>query len=238
MRSARSGLLVLGLGLGLALGAPSSAFGQAEFTDTLLQGELWMPFQAIAPGELERRVPDEEKIDALLEEMQTVFSGMVYGWSFVYRPADPARQVEEFLDVDPLGRIVGTTGDPATARALAVATRTDQTSGIMTVSFRYYLAPHESARRRAWGATNLDQASGVGRADAVDRLESRLEALKQSLKQAVRNLLRPRVHNRPQEIRGEALLREVPRYSLQSGRYVCSARYQVRIISIRDYPLY
>jgi len=220
----------------LVLGAVSVG-AQAEFTDTILQGELWMPFQALTPGELEKRVPDEQKLDALLEEMQVVFSGMVYGWSFTYRPVDPDRKVDEFLDVVPLGRIVGTTGDPTTARAMAVATRTDD-QGILSVQFRYYLPAYESARRRAWASFNLDQAMGTGRAKVVDRLESRLDALRQSLKEAVRALLRPRYFNRPQEITGEALLREVPRYSLQSGQYVCTARYQVRILKVREYPIY
>ena len=213
-------------------------FSQEEFTDTTLQGELWLPFQAVTPGEIEKRVPDQEKLDALLEEMQTVFSGMVYGWAFQYRPAAPERTVPEYLDVTPLGRIVGTTGDAKTARALAVATRTDEATGILTVTFRYYLQPYEAARRQAWGSFNLDQANGTGKAKAVDRLESRLDALRQAVKEAVRNLLRPRVYNKPQEVKGEVLLREVPRYSLQSGQYVCSARFQVRILNIREYPLY
>ena len=197
-----------------------------------------MPFASIVPGELERRVPDQEKLDALLEEMQTVFSGMVYGWSFVYRPVDPARKVEEYLDVVPLGRIIGSTGDPATARALAISTRLDEKTGVLTVLFRYYLPPYEAARRQAWGSFNLDQAAGTGRAKVVDRLESRLDALRQAVKEAVRNLLRPKVYNRPQEIRGEAVLREVPRYGIQSGQYLCSAKFQMRILGIREYPVY
>jgi len=222
--------------LGLWVGGP--VFSQAEFTDTILQGELWLPFQAVVPGELEKRVPDDQKLDALLEEMQQVFSGMVYGWSFTYRPADKDRRVAEALDVVLLGRIVGTTGDPKTARAMAVATRLDEQTGVLTVSFRYYMPAFEVARRQAWGSFNLEQAAGVGSSPVVDRLESRIEALRQAIKQAVRNLLRPKVYNRPQEIRGEALLREVPRYFLQSGQYVCSARFQMRILSVREYPLY
>lgn len=229
-------LRLLTLGGWLVLAAP--IFGQAEFTDTILQGELWMPFQALVPGELEKRVPDEQKLDALLEEMQEVFSGMIYGWSFTYRPIDKDRGVAEALDVVPLGRIVGTTGDPKTARALAVATRVDEQSGVLTVSFRYYMQPFEAQRRQAWASFNLEQAAGVGKAKIVDRLESRIEALRQAIKEAVRNLLRPKIYNRPQEIRGEALLRQVPMYSLQSGQYVCSARFQIRILSVRDYPLY
>jgi hypothetical protein len=197
-----------------------------------------MPFQPIVPGEVEKAVPDSKKLDALLEEMQTVFSGMVYGWSFVYRPVDPARNVPEGLDVKPLGRIVASRGDPATARALAVSTQMDEENGVLTVLFRYYLPDFESARQRAWGTSNLDQAAGVGKTKAVDRLESRIDALHQALKEAVRNLLRPKYLNRPEEIRGEALLREVPKYSLQSGQYVCSARFQVRILGVREYPAY
>jgi len=197
-----------------------------------------MPFQALVPGELEEKTPDNVKLDAMLEEMQTVFSGMIYGWSFDYRPVDPDRKVPEFLDVKPLGRIVGTTGDPKTARALAVATRVDDDQGIFAVTFRYSMTPFESQRRRSWASSDLDQAAGVGKAKVVDRLESRLDALRQSLKQAVRNLLRPRVLNRPQEITGEALLREVPRYYLESGQYVCSAKFVLRIAQVREYPLY
>ena len=218
------------------LSAP--AFGQAAFTDTLLQGELWMPFQALAPGELEEHTPDQAKLDAMLEEMQQVFSGMIYGWSFRYRPVDPDRKVPEALEVTALGRIVGTTGDPKTARAVAVATRTDAQAGILAVTFRYEMTPFESQRRRAWGSAALDEAGGTGKAKIVDRLESRLDALRQSLKDAIRNLLRPRVFNRPQEITGEALLLEVPRYYLESGQYVCSARYILRVANIREYPLY
>jgi len=217
---------------------PGALASQAEFTDTILQGELWLPFQAVVPGELEKRVPDQQKLDALLEEMHTVFSGMIYGWSFTYRPVAPERGVSEALDVVPLGRILGTTGDPATARALAVSTRLDEESGTLTVLFRYYMPPFEASRRLAWASTNLEQSAGVGKAKAVDRLESRLDALRQAVKEAVRNLLRPRVHNRPQEIKGEALLRQVPLYSLQSGQYVCSAKFQIRIIRVREYPLY
>ncbi len=108
----------------------------------------------------------------------------------------------------------------------------------MTVLFRYYMPPFEASRRQAWVSGDLDQSAGVGKANAVDRLESRLDALRQALKEAVRNLLRPRYYNRPQEIKGEALLREAPRYYLQAGQYVCSARFQIRILNVREYPLY
>lgn len=218
--------------------AAASLSAQAEFTDTTLQGELWMPFQPIVPGELEKQVPDETKLADLLSEVQTVFSGMVYGWSFVYRPVDPSRKVPEFLEVKSLGQIVASRGDPATARALAVSTRLDEDQGVMTVLFRYYMPDFEAARRRAWASADLDQAAGVGKTKAVDRLESRVGALHQSLKEAVRALLRPRYYNRPEEIRGEALLREVPRYYLESGQFVCSAKYQVRILGVREYPAY
>jgi len=234
VKRVRPQLLVLLLGTLVA----GPVLGQADFSDTVFQGELWMPFAAVTPGELERKTPDQEKLDALLEEMQMVFSGMVYGWSFTYRPVDPARKVDEFLDVVPLGRIVGSQGDVATARALAVSTRIDEKAGTLVVLFRYYLAPHEAARRQAWGSFNLDQAAGIGKAKVVDRLESRLEALRQAVKESVRNLLRPKVYNRPQEIRGEALLREIPRYSIQSGQYVCTAKFQMRILNVREYPLY
>ena len=107
---------------------------------------------------------------------------------------------------------------------------------IRTVLFRYRMADFEAERRQSWGSFNLEQAAGTGYAPVVDRLESRIDALKQASKEALRNLLRPKVYNKPAEIQGEILLRQVPLYSLDAGRYRCVASFQVRVLSIRDYP--
>ncbi len=59
--------------LSLLLFGPGPLEAQAEFTDTTLQGELWMPFQAIVPGELEKRVPDSKKLDDLWKRCRPSF---------------------------------------------------------------------------------------------------------------------------------------------------------------------
>jgi len=225
---------VLPLLLCLILCVPLTS--QAVFTDNQLQGELWMTLQPILPQELERRAHDKEKLDALLKEMTAVFSGMIYGWSFDYRPIAPDRNVPEKLDVVPLGHIVGTTGNVKTSRAWAWATHLNDETGILVVDFRYIMTPFEVERRSAWASANMDTAVGRGRAPLVDRWESRLDALHQALKDAVRNLLRPQYYNRPEEIRGEAILAQVPLYGVDSGQYTCSARFQIRIFKVRDYP--
>jgi hypothetical protein len=218
--------------LALSVAAVPGLVAQEDFESTVLQGDLWLPFEAIAPGELEKRTPDNAKLDALLEEMRTVFSGMIYGWSFTYKPSDKARQAPEVLDVKSVFEI-----QKGSRRVEVAQTRFDAKTSILTVTFRYRMADFEAGRRQSWASFNLDQAAGTGYAPAVDRLESRLSALSQALKEAIRALLRPKVLNKPQEIKGEALLRQVPLYSLEAGRYRCLATFQIRILSIRDYPI-
>ncbi len=205
---------------------------QEEFESTVLQGELWMPFEPITPGELERRAPDEAKLDALLEEMRTVFSGMIYGWSFRYKPSDKVRGAVEVLEVVPIFEI-----QKGSRRVEVAQTRFIASTSVLNVLFRYRMADFEAGRRQSWASFNLDQAAGTGYSPVLDRTESRIEALYQALKEALRNLLRPQVYNKPMEIKGEALLRQVPLYALESGRYRCTASFQVRIISVRSYPL-
>ena len=205
---------------------------QEEFDSSVLQGELWLPLDPIAPGELETRTPDNAKLDALLAEMRTVFSGMIYGWSFTYKPSDKARNVKELLEVKPIFEI-----QQGSRRVEVVQTRYDTKNSVLTVLFRYRMADFESGRRNSWSSFNLDQCSGTGFSPVVDRYESRVEALRQALKEAVRNLLRPKYGNKPQEIKGDALLRQVPLYSIDAGRYRCTAGFQVRVVSVREYPL-
>ncbi|MEI8094809.1 MAG: hypothetical protein WCG80_11405 [Spirochaetales bacterium] len=224
----RAILLVLALSLLL----PAVLTAQEEFQSTVLQGEMWLPFEPITPGELEARPPDNAKLDSLLEEMRTVFSGMIYGWSFTYKPSDKARQANEVLDVKPVFEI-----QKGSRRVEVAQTRFDAKTSVLTVLFRYRMADFEAGRRQSWASFNLDQAAGTGYSPVIDRTESRVAALSQALKEAVRNLLRPKVYNKPQEIRGEALLRQVPLYTLDAGRYKCTASFQVRILSVRDYPI-
>jgi len=205
---------------------------QEEFDSSVLQGELWLPLDPIAPGELETRTPDNDKLDALLAEMRTVFSGMIYGWSFTYKPSDKARNAKEVLDVKPIFEI-----QQGSRRVEVAQTRFDTKNSVLTVLFRYRMADFEAGRRKSWSGFNLDQCSGTGFSPVVDRYESRVEALRQALKEAVRNLLRPKYGNKPQEIKGEALLRQVPLYSIDAGRYRCTGYFQVRVLSVREYPV-
>ena len=181
---------------------------------------------------VERRAPDEAKLDALLEEMRTVFSGMIYGWSFRYKPSDKVRGAVEVLEVVPIFEI-----QKGSRRVEVAQTRFIASTSVLNVLFRYRMADFEAGRRQSWASFNLDQAAGTGYSPVLDRTESRIEALYQALKEALRNLLRPQVYNKPMEIKGEALLRQVPLYALESGRYRCTASFQVRIISVRSYPL-
>lgn len=199
----------------------------------MLQADLWALLEPLGPQEVERPPLDQEIADELKAECRSYFSGMIYGWKFTYRPSDNARQVKELLEVDPLTQIPR--DDP---RMVATKVRLVESEGRVYVDFIYRLRDSEREKRKAWALTDSDQSGGRGTQRIIQRQTSRELAFDQALKDAVRNLLRPRFYNKPAEIRGEAVLRAVPRFTVLAGEFVCTATFQIRQLSVRPYSAY
>jgi hypothetical protein len=196
--------------------------------------ELWCDLDPIVQegaGSSALPIEPEEAIRRLLEEARAILSGMVYGYTFSYTPSDQAREVAESFELTPRAEIPW--GDPA----LRVAgTRLEEHR--LRAVFRYELTPDQSDWRAAWQSAGVSKAGGEGRGNVFLGYRERHAALADAVKESIRNHLRPRVLNKPREVRGEVLLWEVPGTYATAGEYHTRVVTRLRIASIIPYRVY
>ena len=171
---------------------------------------------------------DQSAEERLLREAQYVLSGMIYGWEFVYTPADPNRNVQRYFELTPLGTIPW--GDPR----LTVRSVHDEYSRLYGL-IDYRPSQIDRRRRGAWSGSDVDTAAGVGTAPLQDGFLGKQEAIHGAIRNAVREYLRRRRLNRPREAIGSLILQEAPRIRTVDGMYEARVSVFLRIERVRDY---
>ena len=172
--------------------------------------------------------PDGDVAERLLDEARTVLSGMVYGWSFLYRPPDRRREVDDVFELTLLGEIAP--GDPGlTALELA----RDGPTHFGAFEFRT-----DRSQRRSlafWRSFSQNTSAGVGRAPLVQGLAGRRAALDDALRDAVHAGLRFQYQNRPREARGSIALARPPIVRTDAGDYVYRVEVVIILGDVRPY---
>ncbi|MGL4524676.1 MAG: hypothetical protein ACRCVN_04045 [Spirochaetia bacterium] len=177
---------------------------------------------------------DRELVEAsinLLEEARLVFSGVLYGWKFYYRPSDKFKQVKEIFTLEPIAEIQ--VGDP-NLEPLAVD---HQNGSLLRMHARYYLGEKDQHHLAFRSSPSLLFASGQGNADMVSNFEGRKEAIRQSVKEAIRAYQRKRMHAKPESLSGIVFLEKPPRVYLKSGKFVADTRILFQVTSTKKYLL-
>lgn len=197
----------------------------------LLAGEFWVELDPVIQEDENSTLSEEEASKRLLEEAQYVFSGMIFGFSFLYTPLDRTREVDEIFELLPEAEIVW--GDPA----LTVAEV--RVSGNRKYALiRYY--PHDF--QKSWieysGSNLLSRASAYGYGDVFKGHSQKLKSIGEGIREAVRSYLRKRIFNKPKEIRGRAVLSDVPYVYIDAGRYVAKVRVKLDIREIIPYKIF
>ncbi len=195
-----------------------------------LEVELWIDLEpvVVAEGDEEYPLSRRTAVTRLLEEARTVISSMVYGYAFVYTPSDVIHRVQEVFGLEPLAEIVW--GDPGL--------RVRQTRVLGTrlhAVIDYALADHQQVRRDSWSSGVIPRASGVGSGNVFLGFSERRTAFENAIKEAIRAHLRPRVFNKPREVRGEVLLWDTPSTHVASGEYFTRLNVKIRITDIVPY---
>ena len=98
--------------------------------------------------------PDEAR-RRILEEARGILSAMLYGFQFVYTPADARRKTSEQFLLSPVAEIRW--GD----RRMRVA-EAELREGRLCAKVLYDLQDFQSARRRAWQSNTIPTAAGSG----------------------------------------------------------------------------
>lgn len=196
--------------------------------------ELWCDLDPIVQegagqdtGPLDR----QEAIRRLLEEARTTFSAMVYGLAFVYTPSDAARSVGEVFELTPHGTIPW--GD---LRLTVVDTRL--VGDRLHALIRYELTAEQQSWREAWQTGTIAKAAGEGTGNVFLGYRERETAMVNALKESIRSHLRPRLPNKPREVRGELLLWDLKGTYVTAGEYHTRLVTRLRLTSVIPYLLY
>ena len=214
----------------LLLGAvfPAGTTGNTA-ADGYLSGEFWWEMEPFIQG-LEYPATIEEGLTLMLEEARWIFSGMIYGFRFFYNPPEPAREVEEVYELEPLLTIPW--GDPA-LKVLNAWPRENR----YRADLEYRLSEYQLLLRMAWEGVTYPSAEGEGRYTLFEGFSGRRTALERSILEAVRGHFRPRFRNRPAAIEGQVILMEVPYLVIREGEYIGRVRLRMNL-EVRGQPAY
>jgi hypothetical protein len=152
---------------------------------------------------------------------------MIYGWSFRYEVGEKARQIEEVLELSPLGTV--TADDPAL-----------ELSDVQVKGFSIYLwsdyRPGGAQRYRLakWKSGLVRSAQGYGKSP----LDDKYAALEDAARAALRAMLQGSERNRPREASGYISLAAFPRYWLDKGQWMAAGRFRVEINEISPFAAY
>lgn len=192
-------------------GSPSVGAAGNSAVDGYLSGEFWWEADPFIGG-VEYPSTVEEGLALMLDEARWVFSGMIYGFRFFYNPPDPALEVEEVFELEPLLSIPW--GDPS-LKVLNAWPRENR----HRADLEYRLSEYQMMLRGVWEGNLLPSAEGEGRYTLFEGFSGRRAALERGVLQAVRDYFRPRLQNRPAAIEGQVALSEVPYLVIREGEY-------------------
>jgi len=180
--------------------------------------EIWSIADRIVHGD----TPVEER---LLREAQATLSAMIYGYDFVYTPEYPARGVERYFELEPVGAIRW--GDPH----LEIRDLRDERTTLYAL-IDYQLSTADRARLEAWRTTDVETSAGSGSAPLLEGYTGKIAALEEAIARAIREHLRQRYFNRPREVTGSVVLREPPRFRTVAGTYEAQVLVSIRITEV------
>lgn len=214
----------------LAFAGTSMAAARAG-ADELLVQQFWAELHPLVAGTPSGKISRDEVVKGLLEEARFVFSGMIYGFDFTYVPYDASRKVAEQFDLHPIAEIPW--GDP---NLQVLDTRVD--GGLLHVRITYSPADFQTRRYVAWSSNVLQPATGRGTASYYDGPKARSTAMEDAIKNAIREYARQRIYNKPKEIRGSLSLVEAPYIIIEQGKYVATAKINLRISDVVPYTVF
>jgi hypothetical protein len=209
-----------------------SSLLQANPTDYgLLVEEFWYELEPLVKFDDEYPIEEETAVQRLLELARYVFSGMIYGFTFSYTPADAARKISEEFNLEPVALI--SWGDP---NLEVMDTRVEERRLYARIS--YTPREFQQAWLAGWDSNEIPAAAGEGRSSFIrDRLD-KVPVIEEAVKQAVRDYVRKRVFDKPKEITGSVILRNAPIIYSMSGEYMARVGIKLKIDEIQPYRLF
>lgn len=204
----------------------------------VIRGEVFVDLEPIYAGHVDNEYPLDVPTAGrrALEEAALFYSAMIYGWSFHYDVGERARQIEEILELEPVGLIkFGDSG--------LKVTDTEIRDMQLRVWTDYHLNDSQQRRLQVWRTGMIRNAQAVGYgppslAEYPGWLAVKKMALEDAARAALRAALRGSERNRPKEVTGLISIASFPRFFIESGRWAAAARFRIQIIEIIPFSAY
>ncbi len=155
-----------------------------------------------------------------------LLSGMVYGYTFSYRPLDRTRGISEEFILESAAELGTRLPPPVDARGR---------ENRAMLLYRYYPEKEEYLRISSWLSAAIPSVIGYGEGRYILGHEGKMEAYRQALKEAVREYARARIRNKPRRLEGSLFLIDTPTVGVQAGKYTVRMRLK---ISLREVDAY
>ncbi len=212
----------------------------AEFPVDLATPPSVSGFSGVIDPAYVARIPDGEAALALLAEARWVFSGMVWGFDYVYTPSDKARAIEELFEIRPRSAEAGTGLD-----LRPVSARLETTTLIALVAYKpnwieqRQMASWKNSSAAIQGSgTALAFRTGTEGEQAAAQVIARRDAVTDAAQEALRAYLRGVTHNKPREVRGSFALAAAPRLFIRAGSWKATVKIYARVDEIIAYGAY
>ena len=216
----------------LLLCLPPAATSASDDPPRRITGEFWAELEPISLEGAQYGPPSrKEQVQAMLEEARFVFSGMIYGFSFVYTPSDKVRQVEEVFTVEPAAEI------PRGSPNLTVR-QTYTSEGKVYALIDYRLEEFEQYRITGWRKNTTPRISGKGDGVYFSGPDEKITAHKNAVKSAIREYLRKQTYNKPRRAAGRFVFTEAPRVFAEGGKYVSAVDIKLLLDELKPYTVF
>lgn len=175
--------------------------------------------------------PGSDQQVQIREVAPFLINGMVYGWNFVYVPGDKARGVEEELEVTEI-----VASDVLSGGITYVSPWIEKNR--LNYWCEYTRTQSQIQNYEFWSSINNPRIQGRGYGPIEEGFEGIKTAAKDALKEAVRSYYRNVIKNKPKEITGSVLIRDLPAVGISSGRYVINLDFFLECGRIVEYTVY
>ena len=176
-------------------------------------------------------IPVDTAEKSLLDNAQSLISGMVYGWTFTYIPGDLSRRVTESFVMTPIAVI-----PRGTPRLRVLETEVDDTR--LWARVAYTMDDDETHRRAAWDSNTAAMSTGQGKADVLAGADARMDSLRDAIRDAIRRALDTRYVNKPREITGEVVLWDDPDVLVRSGSWMTTIKVKLVVRELEAYRIF
>ena len=170
-------------------------------------------------------------VKAIREVAPFLISGMVYGWEFTYTPSDKLRGVEEYIEIK---EIV----DFSLASRLITYSSPWIQDNRLNCWCEFTRTAHKIQNYNLWASIKNPVTHGRGNGSLTEGFEGIRTAATEAVKDSVRNYYRSVIKNKPKEIRGKVLIRDIPSIGIVSGQYIINLDFFLECGKILEYSVF